>query len=71
MSELSSSSSSSQSLLLQIGTMMLEEEAQEAEQEKMKHMEENCPSLSIPGCMPELQVNLHHLDAVWRPETLR
>ncbi|XP_070690604.1 troponin I, fast skeletal muscle-like [Pempheris klunzingeri] len=43
------------SLLLQIGEAMLEEEAQEAETEKMKYMEENCPALSIPSCMQELQ----------------
>ncbi|XP_051236333.1 troponin I, fast skeletal muscle-like [Dicentrarchus labrax] len=43
------------SLLLQIGEMMLEEEAREAEKEKMMYMEENCPALSIPGCMQELQ----------------
>ncbi|XP_017282215.1 troponin I, fast skeletal muscle-like [Kryptolebias marmoratus] len=43
------------SLLLQIGKMMLEEEAQEAQVEKMKYMEENCPTLSIPRCTQELQ----------------
>uniref|UniRef100_UPI0037E8F9FD troponin I, fast skeletal muscle-like isoform X1 n=2 Tax=Semicossyphus pulcher TaxID=241346 RepID=UPI0037E8F9FD len=43
------------SLLLQIGEAMLEEEAQEAEKEKMKYMEESCPSLSVPGCMQDLQ----------------
>ncbi|XP_049903268.1 troponin I, fast skeletal muscle-like [Epinephelus moara] len=43
------------SLLLQIGEAMLEEEAQEAQRQKMKHMEENCPALSIPGSMQELQ----------------
>nr|XP_019965457.1 PREDICTED: troponin I, fast skeletal muscle-like [Paralichthys olivaceus] len=43
------------SLLLQIAETMLEEEVQEAEREKMKHLEENCPSLSVPGCMQELQ----------------
>ncbi|XP_077942033.1 troponin I, fast skeletal muscle isoform X2 [Gasterosteus aculeatus] len=42
-------------LLLQIGVSMLEEEAQEAQQQKKKHMEENCPSLFLPGCMQELQ----------------
>lgn len=58
--------SSSQSLLLQIGQAMLEEEAQEAEEEKMKYMEENCPSLSVPGCMQELQVTVQYLDTGWR-----
>ncbi|XP_041644934.1 troponin I, fast skeletal muscle-like [Cheilinus undulatus] len=43
------------SLLLQIGEAMLEQEAREVEEEKNKYMEENCPSLSIPGCMQELQ----------------
>lgn len=37
---------------------MLEEEALEAEREKEKYMQENCPNLSIPNCMQELQVNL-------------
>ncbi|KAM9765265.1 troponin I, fast skeletal muscle-like [Menidia menidia] len=43
------------SLVLQIGKSILEEEAREAEREKRRYMEENCPSLSIPGCMHELQ----------------
>ncbi|XP_034049103.1 troponin I, fast skeletal muscle-like isoform X2 [Thalassophryne amazonica] len=50
------------SLLLQIGQMMLEEESLEAEQEKIKYMEEKCPPLCITGCMEELQDlcrNLH------------
>ncbi|XP_030578400.1 troponin I, fast skeletal muscle-like isoform X2 [Archocentrus centrarchus] len=34
---------------------MLEEEAQEAETEKMQYMEEHCPALSIPGCTQDLQ----------------
>ncbi|XP_075934837.1 troponin I, fast skeletal muscle-like isoform X1 [Anarhichas minor] len=42
-------------LLLQIGEAMLEEEVQEAEQQKIKHMEENCPGFFLPGCMHELQ----------------
>lgn len=56
------SSSFSQTLLLQIGVAMLEEEAREAEKEKMKYMEENCPTLSIPSSMQDLQVNFHHSD---------
>ncbi|XP_059202969.1 troponin I, fast skeletal muscle-like [Centropristis striata] len=43
------------SLLLQIGESMLEEEAKEAEREKLQYMEENCPSLSISGGLQELQ----------------
>uniref|UniRef100_A0A8C6KPR1 Troponin I2, fast skeletal type n=1 Tax=Nothobranchius furzeri TaxID=105023 RepID=A0A8C6KPR1_NOTFU len=43
------------SLLLQIGKMMLEEEAREAEMEKIKYIEENCPTLSMPRCSHELQ----------------
>ncbi|KAM4596434.1 troponin I, fast skeletal muscle-like [Fundulus diaphanus] len=43
------------SLLLQIGKEMLEEEAREAEEEKLKYMEENCPVLSFPQCTLELQ----------------
>ncbi|XP_029315066.1 troponin I, fast skeletal muscle-like [Cottoperca gobio] len=43
------------SLLLQIGEAMLAEEVQEAKQEKIKYMEENCPGFSISGCMHDLQ----------------
>ncbi|XP_037550551.1 troponin I, fast skeletal muscle-like [Nematolebias whitei] len=43
------------SLLLQIGKTMLEEEAQEGKKEKMKYMEENCPTPSIPQSTQELQ----------------
>ncbi|KAM9366141.1 troponin I, fast skeletal muscle-like [Symphorus nematophorus] len=43
------------SLLLQIAESMLEEEARQAEEEKMKYMEECCPTLSVPGCMQDLQ----------------
>lgn len=39
---------------------MLEEEAQEGKKEKMKYMEENCPTLSIPQSTQELQVNVQH-----------
>uniref|UniRef100_A0A8C6KVR9 Troponin I2, fast skeletal type n=1 Tax=Nothobranchius furzeri TaxID=105023 RepID=A0A8C6KVR9_NOTFU len=41
--------------MLQIGKMMLEEEAREAEMEKIKYIEENCPTLSMPRCSHELQ----------------
>lgn len=54
-----SSSSSSQSLMLQISQTILEEEAREAKREKIRHMEKNCPSVSIPGTMPDLQVKLN------------
>ncbi|XP_061743182.1 troponin I, fast skeletal muscle-like [Nerophis ophidion] len=43
------------SLLLQIGQAMLDEEAEKAEEEKRIYLEENCPTLSVPGCMQELQ----------------
>ncbi|XP_072527389.1 troponin I, fast skeletal muscle-like [Salminus brasiliensis] len=43
------------SLMLQIAQGLLEAEAAEAEQEKQRYMEENCPSLSLPGTMQELQ----------------
>uniref|UniRef100_A0A672Z8B3 Troponin I2, fast skeletal type n=1 Tax=Sphaeramia orbicularis TaxID=375764 RepID=A0A672Z8B3_9TELE len=43
------------SLLLHIGGSMLEEEAQDTEREKMKYMEQNCPPVSIPDCMHQLQ----------------
>uniref|UniRef100_A0A672Z9A1 Troponin I2, fast skeletal type n=1 Tax=Sphaeramia orbicularis TaxID=375764 RepID=A0A672Z9A1_9TELE len=44
------------SLLLHIGGSMLEEEAQDTEREKMKYMEQNCPPVSIPDCMHQLQL---------------
>ncbi|KAM3877465.1 troponin I, fast skeletal muscle-like [Diretmus argenteus] len=43
------------SLLLQIGEMMLEQEALEAKEQKRRYMEERCPPLSIPGSVQELQ----------------
>ncbi|XP_056134407.1 troponin I, fast skeletal muscle-like [Lampris incognitus] len=43
------------SLLLQIGQVMLEQEAQKVEEEKGKYMEDNCPPLLIPGSMQDLQ----------------
>ncbi|XP_054626579.1 troponin I, fast skeletal muscle-like [Dunckerocampus dactyliophorus] len=43
------------SLLLQIGQAMLDEEATKVEEEKSRYMDENCPTLSVPGCMQELQ----------------
>ncbi|XP_067306494.1 troponin I type 2b (skeletal, fast), tandem duplicate 1 [Pseudorasbora parva] len=43
------------SLLLQIAHGILEEEAAEAEQEKQRYMDENCPALSLPGSMQDLQ----------------
>uniref|UniRef100_A0A3B5RF67 Troponin I2, fast skeletal type n=1 Tax=Xiphophorus maculatus TaxID=8083 RepID=A0A3B5RF67_XIPMA len=46
---------SCQSLLLQIGKEMLEEEARQAEEEKMAYIRENCPTLSFPQCTLELQ----------------
>lgn len=47
-----------QSLLLQIGAAMLEEENQEAAKEKSKYMKEYCPTISSTGSMQELQVNI-------------
>lgn len=55
---ISSTSSSPQSLLLQIGEAMLEEEAQEAAKEKTRYMEEHCPDVSVSGSVQELQVSL-------------
>ncbi|XP_063326908.1 troponin I, fast skeletal muscle-like [Pelmatolapia mariae] len=43
------------SLVLQVGQEMLEEEAREAEREKMQYLEENCTALFIPGSMQDLQ----------------
>lgn len=59
-----------QSLLLQIAHGLLEEEAAEAEQEKQQYMEENCPALSLPGSMQELQVHTHTHHQMWchRPQ---
>uniref|UniRef100_A0A3P8P9X7 Troponin I type 2b (skeletal, fast), tandem duplicate 1 n=1 Tax=Astatotilapia calliptera TaxID=8154 RepID=A0A3P8P9X7_ASTCA len=42
-------------LVLQVGQEMLEEEAREAEREKMQYLEENCTALFIPGSMQDLQ----------------
>ncbi|KAL3966411.1 troponin I, fast skeletal muscle [Sarotherodon galilaeus] len=44
-----------ESLVLQVGQEMLEEEAREAEREKVQYLEENCPALFIPGSMQDLQ----------------
>ncbi|XP_056099778.1 troponin I, fast skeletal muscle-like [Rhinichthys klamathensis goyatoka] len=43
------------SLLLQIAHGLLEDEAAEEEQEKQRYMEDNCPTLSLPGSMQDLQ----------------
>uniref|UniRef100_A0A8C2WL33 Troponin I2, fast skeletal type n=1 Tax=Cyclopterus lumpus TaxID=8103 RepID=A0A8C2WL33_CYCLU len=44
------------SLLLQIGQALQEEEAWEAERQKVKHMEEHCPGFSFPGDLQDLQL---------------
>ncbi|XP_045075215.1 troponin I, fast skeletal muscle-like isoform X1 [Coregonus clupeaformis] len=43
------------SLMLQIAQGLIEAEAIQAEEEKNRYMDENVPSLSIPGHMQELQ----------------
>ncbi|XP_057695753.1 troponin I, fast skeletal muscle-like, partial [Corythoichthys intestinalis] len=43
------------SLLLQIGQSMLDEAVEQAQEEKNRYMEENCPALSLPDCLEELQ----------------
>ncbi|XP_066512302.1 troponin I, fast skeletal muscle-like isoform X1 [Hoplias malabaricus] len=43
------------SLMLQIAQGLLVAEAAEAQQEKQKYLEENCPELSLPGSIQELQ----------------
>ncbi|XP_062328195.1 troponin I, fast skeletal muscle-like [Osmerus eperlanus] len=51
------------SLILHIGHKWLEQEAIKAVEEKHRYMEENCPVLSLPGSMLELQdlcKKLHH-----------
>lgn len=45
-----------QSLMLQIAQWVIEAEAIQAEEEKNRYMDENVPSLSVPGSMQELQV---------------
>ncbi|XP_045074960.1 troponin I, fast skeletal muscle-like isoform X2 [Coregonus clupeaformis] len=44
------------SLMLQIAQGLIEAEAIQAEEEKNRYMDENVPSLSIPGHMQELQI---------------
>ncbi|XP_045564437.1 troponin I, fast skeletal muscle-like [Salmo salar] len=43
------------SLMLQIAQGVIEAEAIQAEEEKNRYMDENVPSLSVPGSMQELQ----------------
>lgn len=43
------------SLMLSIAKGLLEEEEKEREEEKVRYMDENCPSLSLPRTMQELQ----------------
>ncbi|XP_018621007.2 troponin I, fast skeletal muscle-like isoform X2 [Scleropages formosus] len=43
------------SLMLQVAKGLLEAKAAEAKVEKKKYMEENCPALSVPGSVQELQ----------------
>ncbi|KAJ0056688.1 hypothetical protein NL108_012123 [Boleophthalmus pectinirostris] len=44
-----------QSLLLQVGEAMVEEEAERKEKEKQSYMNENCPKLSLPQSVQDLQ----------------
>uniref|UniRef100_A0A8C8CYX1 Troponin I, fast skeletal muscle n=1 Tax=Oncorhynchus tshawytscha TaxID=74940 RepID=A0A8C8CYX1_ONCTS len=51
------------SLMLSIAKGLLEEEAKENEQERIRWMEENCPPLSLPGGTQQLMEflkELHH-----------
>ncbi|XP_036390794.1 troponin I, fast skeletal muscle-like [Megalops cyprinoides] len=51
------------SLMLSIAKGLLEVEAREREEERVKYMAENCPPLSLPSSMQELQElcrQLHH-----------
>ncbi|XP_076144210.1 troponin I, fast skeletal muscle-like [Alosa pseudoharengus] len=43
------------SMMLQRGQQLQEAEAKQAEVDKERYMEENCPSLDLPTCMQELQ----------------
>lgn len=45
-----------QSLMLSIAKGLLEVEAREKEEERVRYMAENCPPLSLSGNMQELQV---------------
>uniref|UniRef100_A0AAY4D0E1 Troponin I, fast skeletal muscle n=1 Tax=Denticeps clupeoides TaxID=299321 RepID=A0AAY4D0E1_9TELE len=44
-----------QSLMLQIAQVRLKKEVEETEAEKNKYLAENCPPLSLPGSLQELQ----------------
>lgn len=48
-----------QSLLLQIAQGLLEAEAEQLAEEKEAFLSQNCPTLSLPTKMEELQVQLH------------
>ncbi|XP_063045158.1 troponin I, fast skeletal muscle-like [Engraulis encrasicolus] len=43
------------SMMLQVGQRLLEAEIQQAEEEKQRYLEENCPSIDFPSSMHELQ----------------
>ncbi|XP_036390795.1 troponin I, fast skeletal muscle-like [Megalops cyprinoides] len=43
------------SLMLSIAKGLLEKEAAEAQEERKRYMDENCPPLSLPGSLQELQ----------------
>lgn len=45
-----------QSLMLSIAKSILEEEERERERERERYMAENCPPVSMPRSMQELQV---------------
>lgn len=42
--------------MLSIAKTLLAAEAKEAQEERVRYMEEHCPPLSLPGSMQELQV---------------
>ncbi|XP_035013034.1 troponin I, fast skeletal muscle [Hippoglossus stenolepis] len=51
------------SLMLSIAKVLLEEEEKEQEEERGRYMEENCPAVSMPRSMQELQElcrEIHH-----------
>lgn len=45
-----------QSLMLSIAKGLLEDEEREREEERARYMAENCPPVSMPRSMQELQV---------------
>lgn len=54
-----------QSLMLSIAKDLLEEEEREREEERGRYMAENCPTLSLPRTMQELQVRPQKTELIY------